>query len=52
MGRRLASRDVLIALAVGVEMQVEIFTVDAAQRDLLIARAAVLVMALALLVRR
>jgi signal transduction histidine kinase len=52
MGRRPPARDVLIALAVGVEMQAEVFMIDAPQRDVLIARAAVLLMAFALLFRR
>src|ERR1044072_582374 len=52
MGRRPGARDVLIALVVGLEMQAALFTVDASTRDLLIARGAVLLMALALLLRR
>jgi signal transduction histidine kinase len=52
MGRRPPVRDALIALAVGVEMQAELFTVDAPQREVLIARAAVLGMAVAVLFRR
>jgi signal transduction histidine kinase len=43
---------VLIALAAGVEMQVELLFVDAPRRDLLIARLAFLVLAGAVLVRR
>ena len=42
----------LIALAVGVEMQAELFFVDAPQRDLLIARLAFLALAGAVLIRR
>ena len=52
MARRPASTDVLIALAVGVEMQVELLFVDAPRRDLLIARLAFLTLASAVLVRR
>jgi signal transduction histidine kinase len=52
MARRPAARDVLIALAVGVEMQVELLFVDAPRRDLLIARLAVLGLTGAVLVRR
>ena len=52
MGRRPPARDVLIALAVGVEMQAELFTVDGPQHDVLIARLAVLLLALAVLFRR
>jgi len=52
MARRPAARDVLIALGVGVEMQVELLLVDAPGRDVLIARAAVLGLAVAVLLRR
>src|SRR3954463_11573838 len=52
MARRPAARDVLIALAVGVEMQVELLFVDGPARDVLIARAAVLGLTGAVLVRR
>jgi signal transduction histidine kinase len=52
MARRPTARDVLLALAVGVEMQVELLFVDAPRRDLLIARIAVLGLAGAVLVRR
>jgi len=52
MGRRPPARDVLIALAVGVEMQAELFTVDGPRRDVLIARLAVLLLAVAVLFRR
>ncbi len=53
MARRPALADVLIALAAGLEMQVELFLVDdASRRDVLIARAAVLAMAVAILLRR
>jgi signal transduction histidine kinase len=52
MTRRPATSDVLIALAVGVEMQVELLFVDAPRRDVLIARAMLLGLAVAVLVRR
>jgi signal transduction histidine kinase len=52
MARRSAATDVLLALGVGVEMQVELVFVDGSSRDLLIARAAALALAGALLVRR
>jgi len=52
MARGPAATDGLIALAVGVEMQLELLLVDAPRRDLLIARAAVLALAVAVLVRR
>src|SRR3954452_16401293 len=52
MARRPAARDVLIALAVGVEMQVELLFVDGPARDILIARAGVLGLTGAVLVRR
>ena len=52
MARRPAALDVLLALALGVEMQVELFFVDAPRSDLLIARAALLALAGALAVRR
>jgi signal transduction histidine kinase len=52
MGRRGAAWDVLIALAIGVEMQAELFFVDAPRREVLVARLAVLVIAAAVLVRR
>jgi signal transduction histidine kinase len=52
MGRRPPARDVLIALAVGVEMQAELFAVDGPHRDVLIARLAVLLLTVAVLFRR
>src|ERR1700754_697108 len=52
MARRPASTDVLIALVVGVEMQVELLFVDAPRRDVLIARLAFLALAGAVLLRR
>src|SRR4051794_490702 len=52
MARRAAVTDVLLALALGLEMQVELLFVDAPRREVLIARAAVLGLAGALLVRR
>jgi signal transduction histidine kinase len=52
MARRGAVWDGLIALAVLVEMQVELSFVDAPRRDLLIARVAVLGLAAAVFVRR
>jgi signal transduction histidine kinase len=52
MARRAAATDVLIALALGVEMQVELFFVDASSRDLLIARVTMLVLAVAVAIRR
>ncbi len=47
-----AALDLLLALALGVEMQVEMLFVDAPRGDLLIARAALLALAGALAVRR
>jgi signal transduction histidine kinase len=52
MARRGAAWDVLIALAIGAEMQVELFFVDAPRRDVLIARLAVVLIAAGVLVRR
>jgi signal transduction histidine kinase len=52
MARRRPSTDVLIALAVGVEVQVELLFVDAPRRDLLIARLVFVLLAVAVLVRR
>jgi signal transduction histidine kinase len=52
MARRPAATDLLIALGVGVEMQVELLFVDAPRRDVLIARAALLALAVAVLLRR
>jgi signal transduction histidine kinase len=52
MARRPVATDVLIALVLGVEMQVELLFVDAPRRDVLIARAALLGLAGGLLVRR
>ena len=52
MARRTAGLDLLLALALGVEMQVEMLFVDAPRGDLLIARAALLALAGALAVRR
>src|SRR3954469_22297334 len=52
MARRTAALDLLLALALGLEMQVEMLFVDAPRSDLLIARAALLVLAGALAVRR
>src|SRR4051794_7032903 len=52
MSRRPFLTDVLIALAFGLEMQVELLFVDAPRREVLIARAAVLALTGALLVRR
>src|SRR4051812_37152449 len=52
MARRPVPADVLIALGVIVETQVELLLVDAPRRDVLTARAAALVLALAVLVRR
>jgi signal transduction histidine kinase len=52
MGRRPAALDALLALVLGVEMQVEMLLVDAPAGDLWIARAALLVLAVALLFRR
>jgi signal transduction histidine kinase len=45
MARRPAALDALLALALGLEMQVELFFVDAPRADLLIARAALLALA-------
>ena len=52
MARRPSRADVLIALAVGLEMQLELLVVDAPRRDELIVRAGVLGLAVAVLVRR
>src|SRR6185437_4855510 len=52
MARRAAAWDVLIAAAIGVEMQIELSFVDAPRRDVLIARVAALGLAGAVLVRR
>jgi signal transduction histidine kinase len=52
MARRAAVTDVLLALALGLEMQLELLFVDAPRRDVLIGRVAVLALAGALLVRR
>jgi hypothetical protein len=52
MARRAATLDLLLALALGIAMQVELLFVDAPRRDVLIARAAVLALAVALAVRR
>lgn len=52
MARRTAALDLLLAFALGVEMQVEMLFVDAPRGDLLIARAALLALAGALAVRR
>ena len=52
MARRPSRADVLIALAVGLEMQLELLVVDSPQRDELIVRAGVLGLAVAVLVRR
>jgi signal transduction histidine kinase len=52
MGRRPPASDVLIALAVAVETQAELFTVDGPPHDVLIARLAVLLLAVAVLFRR
>ena len=51
MARRPAATDALLALALGVEMQVELLFVDAPRDDLLVARAALLGLSLALAVR-
>src|SRR4051794_6782194 len=52
MARRPPAADVLLALALGAEMQIELLFVDAPERDLLIAHAAVLGLAIAVLFRR
>jgi signal transduction histidine kinase len=52
MGRRPALGDVLIALGVGLELQIELLFVDAPQSDVLLARAGMLIMAVAVLLRR
>jgi signal transduction histidine kinase len=52
MAPRPAATDVLIALGLGVEMQLELLFVDAPRREVLLARVAVLALAGALLVRR
>jgi hypothetical protein len=52
MPRRRVAPDVLLALAAGVAMQLELFFVEAPSREVLITRAAVLALAVALLVRR
>jgi signal transduction histidine kinase len=52
MARRAVVTDVLLALALGLEMQVELLFVEAPRRDVLIARLAVLILAGGLLVRR
>ena len=52
MARRPAATDALLALALGVEMQVELLFVDAPRDDLLVARAALLGLAVAVAVRR
>ena len=52
MARRPAALDAALALVLGLEMQVEMFFVDAPRGDLLIARAALLALAGALAVRR
>jgi signal transduction histidine kinase len=52
MARRPPATDVLIALALGAEMQIELLFVDAAADDLRIARAAMLGLAGALVIRR
>ncbi len=52
MARRPFVTDVLVAIALGLEMQVELLFVDVPRRDVLIARAGALAVAGALLVRR
>ena len=52
MARRPAATDALLALALGVEMQLELFLADGPARDLLIARAAMLALAAAVAIRR
>jgi signal transduction histidine kinase len=52
MPRRPAPSDVLISVVAGLEMQVELLFVDAPRRDLLLARAMLLGLAVAVLVRR
>src|SRR5262245_26354920 len=52
MARRPLSSDVLIALGAGVEMQVELLFVNAPRSDVLIARAAFVVLAVAVFLRR
>src|SRR5215217_2335184 len=52
MARRPAALDAALALVLGLEMQVEMFLVDAPRGDVLVARAALLVLAGALAVRR
>jgi signal transduction histidine kinase len=52
MARRAATLDLLLALALGIGMQVELLFVDAPRRDVLIARAAVLALAVGVAVRR
>jgi signal transduction histidine kinase len=52
MARRPAATDALIALALGVEMQVELLFVDAPRDDVLIARAALLALTVAVALRR
>jgi signal transduction histidine kinase len=52
MARRPIVTDALIALGLGVEMQLELLFVDAPRRDVLIARGALLALAVAVLLRR
>ncbi len=52
MARRPAARDVLVALALGAEMQVELLFVDAPRTDLVMARVSLLALAAAVAFRR
>jgi signal transduction histidine kinase len=52
MARRPAAGDALLALALGLDMQVELIFVDAPRDDLLVARVALLAMAGAVAIRR
>ena len=52
MARRPAATDALLALALGVDMQVELLFVDAPRDDLLVARASLLGLAVAVGIRR
>jgi signal transduction histidine kinase len=52
MARRPAARDVLVALAVGAELQAELLFVDAPRADLVVARLALLALAAAVAFRR
>src|SRR4051794_20746379 len=52
MARRPAATDALLALALGVEMQVELFFVDAPPHDVLLARGVLVAEAVAVAARR